>query len=127
MILRQKTKRTSVSAVKKKTEAQSDFLSQFLTTHEIHYCRSKRHFAESAAARIAAKQACLSLLEIPSTQAKDWFLDIEIQRESTGKPFLELSAQLKKRAKLLKGQSLILSLAHERELAIAWVALADGM
>lgn len=101
------------------------YLRQYLTSRELTYCRSKRHIAESAAVRIAAKQAGLSLFGIPAKQFKNWFFDIEIQRKQSGKPVFRLSSKLKRKFKLQQHQTLMLSLAHERELAIVWVALTN--
>ncbi len=107
-------------------EAHPNYLFRFLTISEIKYCESKRHFAEPAAARIAAKKACLSLFRIPSGQWKQWMLQIKIEKTDTGQPFVKLSSDLKQRAGIKKNQKILLSLAHERELAIAWVALAEA-
>ena len=126
MILRQKIKQISVSSIQKQIKADSDFLSRFLTSREILYCRSKRHFAEPAAARIAVKQACLALFKIPSTQIKNWAHEIEICKQSDGKPFLKLSSKFKLCIKWSRNQKLFLSLAHERDQAIAWIALTDA-
>jgi len=127
MILRQKIKTISVTALQKKIQNKSDFLSSLLTAREIRYCMSNRHYSEPAAARIAAKQACLSLFKIPSAQIKYWAREIEIGKQSDGKPFLKISSKFKRRVKLDKNQSLHLSLAHERALAIAWIALTDAV
>ncbi len=125
MILRQKIVQISVSTVKKKTETHPDFLARFLNAGEIRYCKSKRHFAEPAAARIAAKQACLALFRIPAKQWAKRMLQIQIKKKSSGKPCLLLSPNLNRELGIKRNQTLLLSLAHERKQAIAWVALTD--
>lgn len=125
MILRQKIKWSSVSRLKKKLDTKPQFLSQFLTTREIRYCTSKRHVAESAAARHAAKLALLSLFRIPEKHHSKWMHHIEIMRKNDSKPFFKLSAVFKKKLRMKKNQILMLSLAHERNEAVAWVALVE--
>ena len=126
MILRQKIKHVSVLACKRKIDTSTEYLSSLLTSREIRYCQSKRHYAEPTAARIAAKLACYALFNIPTRQKK-WMLQIEVSKKNNGQPFLKLSPDLKRKLKLKINQSLMLSLAHEREIAIAWVALTDAV
>ena len=126
MILRQKIKQFSVLVCKEKIDSNPEYLSALLTPREIRYCKSKRHYAEPAAARVAAKLACYALFNIPSRQKK-WMLQIEVSKKNDGQPFLKISSDLKRKLKMNKKQSLMLSLAHEREIAIAWVALTDGV
>ena len=125
MILRQKIKSCSVTQIEKKSKSSSRFLASFLTPAELRYCKSKRHFAEPAAARFAAKQACLGLFKISQAQASRWFAQIEIKKTMQGQPVLKLSPAFRKQFKVLKNQRILLSLAHERTLAIAWAALVD--
>ncbi len=125
MILRQKIKSCSVTQIEKKANLSSDFLASFLTPAELRYCKSKRHFAEPAAARRAAKLACLGLFKIPATLASQWFLELEVKKTNQGQPFFDFSKAFLRKMKLRKNQTILLSLAHERELAIAWVALID--
>ena len=120
MILRQKIKQFSVLLIQKRLQADPAYLDSFLTSREIRYCVAKRHPAEPAAARLAAKQACLALLKIPAAQKK-WLLHIEICKKNNGQPFFKFSPQLKAKIKLSDAVPL-LSLAHERKMAIAWVA-----
>ncbi len=123
MILRQKIKCVSVAALKRKIDLNPSILTSWLTAREIRYCKSKRNFAEPAAARIAAKQAALSLFKIPVRDFSGWRLQIEVCKKKSGQSFLKLSAKLKKKIALSNSQSLMLSLAHERTDAIAWVVL----
>ncbi len=109
--------------LQKKVKNQPRFRFHLLTPREIRYCMGKRHFAEPAAARIAAKQACLALFQIPQRQMKVWARQMEVTKRTDGKPALKIYAQLKAKIKLLKEQKLFLSLAHERDQAIAWVLL----
>lgn len=125
MILRQKIKSLSVTQIERNAKISPSFLASFLTPSELRYCKSKRHFAEPAAARLAAKQACLGLFKIPATSAKRWFLELEIKKTNQGQPIFNFSKTLLRKIKLRKNQTVLLSLAHERELAIAWVALID--
>lgn len=127
VILRQKIKSCSVPSLQKKSKSDPHFLETFLTPAEMRYCLAKRHFAEPAAARWAAKEACLALFEIPKTEKLKWFLQLEIKKTTHGQPVFKFSSAFRKKIKLLKNQSVLLSLAHERERAIAWVVLPDAV
>ncbi len=125
-MLIQSTKGCSVVALQKKYLANPHFLKTFLTSREIHYCKSKRYPAEPAAARLAAKQACLTLFKVPAVQFSKWFCEIEIAKQKDGKPFLKLSSRFRAHFKIQK-KIILVSLAHERTYAVAWVAVTDAV
>jgi len=124
--LNQKTAVCSVALTQKKITLASDYLKRFLTSAEIRYCQSKKYPAEPAAARIAAKNAALSLLKIPSAKQNLWMHEIQIAKQADGKPFFKFSVRFKKQFKVTVRQKWLLSLAHERELAIAWVLVCEA-
>lgn len=126
MILNQKTAVCSVALTQKKITLAPDYLKLFLTPAEISYCRSKKYPAEPAAARIAAKKAALRLLRVPSAKQSPLMHEIQIAKQADGKPFLKFSARFKKKFEIPSRQKWLLSLAHERELAIAWVLVCKA-
>ena len=77
---------------------------------------------EHYAARFAAKEAAMKAFEI---RRKDRFRfrEIQVRRRPTGKPYIHLSAETRKRFGLPDTYQVELSMAHEREYAIATVLL----
>lgn len=126
MISRQKTIRESVTSLRKQLLSKKIVFKKLLTPKEWRYAFSQRHPAEPLAARIAAKKACLALLKVPSAVRKNWFRDIEIVRDSVGRPHLKLSARFKKKWGVGPRASFFVSLAHERDAAIAWLVIFDA-
>lgn len=123
MLGRQNTQFVSVFSLAEKINSKPDCLQLFLTPAEFRYCQSKKYSAEPAAARIAAKKAVLSLLRIPVSKQSLWMRDVQVIKQATGKPFIKFSARFKKKFKMAGSCKWILSLAHERDLAVAWVSI----
>lgn len=98
------------------------FLSRVYTTAEIAYCRRKKNAAESFAARFAAKEAAAKALGTGISRGVSW-LEIEVTRERSGKPGLQLSGRAAELACELGVTRFTVSLTHGRELAMAVVLL----
>ena len=98
------------------------FTERIFTSGERQYCESKRMKYEHYAARFAAKEAAMKAFEI-RRENRYRFRDIEIRRHPTGKPFIHLSRQTYQRFGLPAKCQIELSMAHEREYAIASVLL----
>ena len=98
------------------------FLDRVFSASEQAYCGSKRMKFEHYAARFAAKEALLKALKIRPRKGQR-LSGIEIQREATGKPFIALAAESRKQLRLPPGAQIELSIAHEREYAIATVVV----
>lgn len=113
----------SVAQVKKRMDADHCYLKPFLTSSEIRYCKSKKYPAEPAAARIAAKKALLQVLKVPVSRQTQWMREIQIGKNSGGKPLIQLSVRFKSKFKIKPDSRWLLSIAHERELAVAWVSV----
>jgi holo-[acyl-carrier protein] synthase len=65
-------------------------LARFLTRREQTYVVGKHRPAMHIAARIAAKEAAYKALQsLPGAQAVGWH-DLEVERETQGRPFLNL-------------------------------------
>lgn len=98
------------------------FLNRIFTPDEQRYCETKRMKYEHYAARFAAKEAAMKAFEI-RREHRYRFREIEVRRAATGKPFIHLSAVSRKRFRVPANSQIELSMAHEREFAVATVIL----
>ena len=94
------------------------FLDRVFTCSEQSYCEPKRMKYEHYAARMAAKEAVIKILN-QSSKAACSYKEIEILKKPTGKPWIQLNAALEKKLKLPKKYQLEISMSHERKYAIA--------
>lgn len=99
-----------------------NFLRRIFAADEIAYCSSKRMKYEHYAARFAAKEAVLKVVHGRRAD-RFCFREIEVKRKPTGKPFIALAPSLRERFGLPEGYQMELSLAHERDYAVAVVLL----
>ena len=98
------------------------FLERIFSSGEIAYCRRRKTAAESFAARFAAKEAAAKALGTGISHGVTW-LEIEVTRESSGKPGLQLLGRAAARARALGITRTSLSLTHSRDVALAVVIL----
>ena len=98
------------------------FIQRVFTAGEREYCESKRMKYEHYAARFAAKEAAMKAFEV-RREHRYRFREIEVRRHPTGKPFIYLSPESRKRFRVSSKCQLELSMAHEREYAIATVLM----
>jgi holo-[acyl-carrier protein] synthase len=99
------------------------FLARVYTPREIAYCRRKKKNAgESFAARFAAKEAGAKALGTGISRGVNW-LELEVTREPSGRPLLELSGRAAERAAELGVTRISLSLTHSRDVALAVVVM----
>lgn len=98
------------------------FLDRVFSTAEQAYCGSKRMKFEHYAARFAAKEAVLKALKV-RPKKNQRLSGIEVAREATGKPFIILSKESLKQLRIPAQAQIELSIAHEREYAIATVVI----
>jgi holo-[acyl-carrier protein] synthase len=98
------------------------FLDRVFSTAEQAYCGSRRMKFEHYAARFAAKEAVLKAMKV-RPKKNQRLCGIEIEREATGKPFITLSAESRKQLLVPAQAQIELSIAHEREYAIATVVI----
>ncbi len=101
------------------------FLGRVYTSAEQAYCLRKRKAAESFAARFAAKEAGAKALGTGISFGVSW-LEIEVVRESSGRPTLRFHGRAAQIAALLGVTRAALSITHTAELAMASVVLEDG-
>lgn len=97
------------------------FLRRVFTDGEIAYCRAKRDFASSYAARFAAKEAAMKALGTGHSRGVYW-TGIEVVRRH-GPPQLAFHDGAAARLKAMGGTRAIVTLTHSRNLAIAHVML----
>lgn len=102
----------------------SRFLKRIYTDREIEYCERKRRGAESYAARFAAKEAGSKALGTGMNFGVYW-RDLEVTRSPAGRPDLKLSGVAAEVAQKLGVKSIVLSLTHTGESAIA-VVIFEG-
>lgn len=101
------------------------FLNRVYTPGEQAYCMRKRNFAESLAARFAAKEAAAKALGTGISHGVNW-LEIEIVREPGGRPTLRFHGRAQQFAERLGATRAALSITHTGSVAMASVILEDG-
>jgi holo-[acyl-carrier protein] synthase len=101
------------------------FLDRVYTAAEQAYCLRKRNYAESLAARFAAKEAGAKALGTGISYGVSW-LEIEVVREPSGRPTLQFHGRAAQIAAHLGAVRFALSITHTSELAMASVVLEDG-
>ncbi|UCC73312.1 MAG: holo-ACP synthase [Gemmatimonadota bacterium] len=95
---------------------------RLFTTRELSDCESRLDPGECLAARFAAKEAALKALGTGKSPGIRW-TDMEVIREGSGRPRLELSGEAHARAARLGAERAWVSLSHEAGLACAVVLL----
>ncbi len=98
------------------------FLDRIFSPGEQAYCRDKRMGYEHYAARFAAKEAVLKALKIRPKKGRR-LAGIEVRREASGKPFIAFDGASRKELRIPARAQIELSVAHEREYAIATVVI----
>jgi holo-[acyl-carrier protein] synthase len=100
------------------------FLDRVYTLDEIAYCMRKKNYAESLAARFAAKEAGAKALGTGISHGVSW-REFEVRRQRSGKPELHLSGRAAQIAEKLGIRRLSLSVSHSRTMSIAVVVAED--
>ncbi|MBI1977522.1 MAG: holo-ACP synthase [Candidatus Omnitrophica bacterium] len=99
------------------------FLDRIFTSSEQAYCETKRNKYENYAARFAAKEAVIKAKK--GGRGRFSFKDIEVTRNFRGAPSIQLTTQARKKLGISSRATFELTLAHERDFAVAVVALFD--
>jgi holo-[acyl-carrier protein] synthase len=111
-----------ISRIKSSCEKYGErFLRRILTDSEVLYCRQKANPFESIAVRFAAKEAFAKAVGTGISAQVHW-RDIEVERESSGKPNLKLNREIDG----ISPESISLSLSHTHEYAVAVVVIAPS-
>lgn len=113
-----------VSRIRRLLDRHGDrFKERTFTQAEITYCDACAEPAIHYAARFAAKEAAAKAIGTGLwAQGVDW-QQIEVVREASGKPTLQLHGVARTHAEALGSSSSLLSLSHTQELAMAQVIL----
>jgi holo-[acyl-carrier protein] synthase len=100
------------------------FLRRVFTAGEIAYCERHRDKAERYAGRFAAKEAAMKALGTGWRKGVRW-VDIEVARNSSGKPSIVLSGRSREIAGQLGVKRISLSITHSGNTAFAEVIFED--
>ncbi|MDD5217668.1 MAG: holo-ACP synthase [Candidatus Omnitrophica bacterium] len=123
MDIRQGIDITNVRRMREAIERRGErFIQRIFTADERAYCESKRMKYEHYAARFAAKEALMKAVEV-KRKDRYRFREIEVRRYPTGKPFIFLKDIMYQRFQLPRNAQIELSMAHERDQAIAVVLI----
>jgi len=101
-------------------------LQRFLTPRERQYVEGKARPAMHVAARIAAKEAAYKALQaLPGARSVGWH-DLEVERETEGRPYLVLGGHARALAERHGPLRLELSLSHSDATAGAVAVVLRG-
>jgi holo-[acyl-carrier protein] synthase len=100
------------------------FLRRVFTPGEIAYCMARKNYAESLAARFAAKEAGAKALGTGISRGVSWH-EFEVRRAPGRRPELQLSGRALEIAGRLGVRRVSLSLSHSRTMSIAVVVAED--
>ena len=98
------------------------FLKKIFTDREIGYSNSKRFSCQHFAARFAAKEAVVKAFGEPKKFPIKW-TEIEILNDDEGKPMIKFHEDALKLKNKKNVDSVILSMSHSKNYAIASVIL----
>jgi holo-[acyl-carrier protein] synthase len=96
------------------------FLRRIYTTREREYCERFKNKYERYAGRFAAKEAAMKALGTGWRRGVRW-VDLEVVRETSGRPTLSISGEAAKIAQQLGVKSVALSITHTESQALAQV------
>ena len=99
------------------------FLDRIFTKAEQAYCEPKRNKFENYAARFAAKEAVIKAKK--GGRGRYAFRDIEVVRNMMGAPSIKITAKARKKLRISQDASFELTMAHERDFAVAAVVLFE--
>jgi len=111
-----------ISRVQRLIDNSEAFVKRVFTQQEQKYCYKKKNYAESFAARFAAKEAFMKAL---GTGCRDGigFADIEVSNDELGKPEIVLHDLAREFCENKQIVRINLSLSHSKDLATAIVIL----
>lgn len=98
------------------------FLKKIFTDREIAYSNSKKFACQHFAARFAAKEAVVKAFGEPKKYPIKW-TEVEVLNDKEGKPVIIFHKDALKLKDLKKINSVILSMSHSKNYAVANVIL----
>lgn len=96
------------------------FLERIFTPNEVAYCGRFKNKFERFAGRFAAKEAAMKALGTGWSGGVRW-RDIEVAREPSGKPTLQLAGAARQIADRLGTRTIALTITHSGNFALAEV------
>ena len=111
-----------VKRIKKQIDGSTKFKEKIFTAKEIEYCESKKNYAESFAARFAAKEAFLKAIGTGWNDGLE-FNDIEILNDEKGKPMVHLRGKAKQIILDNVLGQIQVSMSHLKEIATAIIII----
>lgn len=111
-----------VKRIKKQIDGSSKFKEKIFTAKEIEYCESKKNYAESFAARFAAKEAFLKAIGTGWSDGLQ-FKDIEILNDERGKPMVHLQGKAKQIILDNEINNIQVSITHLKKIASAIIII----
>jgi holo-[acyl-carrier protein] synthase len=112
----------SVMDVQQSINDSQRFLERVFCSSEQDYSESKPNKYQHYAGCFAAKEAVMKALRTGWNEGVQW-TQIEVKHENSGKPWIELHDEAKKRAESLQVKTIHLSLSHIEQYATAVVVL----
>ena len=97
------------------------FLDRIFTKDEQTYCETKRNKYENYAARFAAKEALIKAKG--GGKGRYHFRGVEVKRGIFGKPDLSFTSSARHTLGIGSRSEFLLTMAHEREFAVATVMM----
>ncbi|MCP4376131.1 MAG: holo-[acyl-carrier-protein] synthase [bacterium] len=94
------------------------FLKRVFTPGELAYCENRKRQIEHLAARFAAKEAVMKVLGTGWTKGIRW-TDIEVSNNPAGRPEITLDGRCGELAGQLGIDTVLISITHTSELAMA--------
>ena len=107
-----------INRIKAIISKRKNFVSKIFTESEKIYCAGKKNPYPHYASRFAAKEAFLKA--VPGWQGKLKWLELEGKNDTFGKPVITLAKESKFK---LKKKKIELTISHDRNYAIALVAV----
>lgn len=100
------------------------FLERVYTPQEVAYCEQHKNKFERYAGRFAAKEAAMKALGTGWRHGVRWH-DIEVTRESSGKPTIGLEGVAREIADRMGVKNISLTITHSGNFALAQVIFED--
>lgn len=97
------------------------FMDKIYTSKEQEYLKTRKNNPSTAAGYFAAKEAAAKALGSGFGKVK--WKDIEVVRNEKGRPGINLYGEAKKAMDDMGGSSILLSISHSREYAVAQVII----